>query len=192
MNRKLLLGTLLLGAVALVPLASRAGDHEEEEGERHEGRNRASAAMRASPEWKLYASECGSCHMAYPPELLPARSWDALLGGLDDHFGQNAELDEATRAKLADFLRKGSADAGAGRRASRATPPLRITELPWWRHEHDELSPRVYQRKSVGSPANCPACHRGAEQGAFDEDDVRIPRAPPAGAKLPADANPAR
>ncbi|HPQ24397.1 MAG TPA: cytochrome C, partial [Gammaproteobacteria bacterium] len=40
----------------------------------------------------LYLQECGSCHFAYQPGLLPARSWNNLMGGLENHFGENAEL----------------------------------------------------------------------------------------------------
>ena len=214
MLRKTWLYALLLGAVALSPYASRAaGDHddeeEEEHGEAHEGRRArgrdlpprppaSETAMRASPAWELYASECGSCHLAYPPGLLPARSWSALLSGLDDHFGENAELDEPTRAQLAAFLVSGSADASGAKRAARVlrsaggTTPLRITALAFWRREHDELSPEVFRRETVRSAANCTACHRGAEQGMFDEDAVRIPRDPPRGAKVPSHADPAR
>jgi mono/diheme cytochrome c family protein len=151
--------------------------------------------MRASPGWELYASECGSCHLAFPPGMLPARSWSALLGGLEDHFGENAEVDEATRTQLAQFLGSWAADTGGGKRSARTaggTTPLRITELASWRREHDELSAAVFERKAVGSAANCTACHRKAEQGVFDEDGVRIPRDPPPGAKLPAHADPAR
>jgi len=40
----------------------------------------------------LYQQECGSCHFAYQPGLLPARSWSTIMQGLDQHFGENAEL----------------------------------------------------------------------------------------------------
>ena len=33
-----------------------------------------------------YQNECGACHFAYQPGLLPARSWQALMTGLDQHF----------------------------------------------------------------------------------------------------------
>lgn len=219
MLRKTWLYALLLGAVALSPYASRAagghdddeeedeqheeghGDENEHEGRRARGRDlparppASEAAMRASPGWELYASECGSCHLAFPPGMLPARSWSVLLGGLADHFGENAEVDEATRTQLAQFLGSWAADTGGGKRSARAaggTTPLRITELASWRREHDELSAAVFERKAVGSAANCTACHREAEQGVFDEDAVRIPKDPPPGAKLPAHADPAR
>jgi nitrate/TMAO reductase-like tetraheme cytochrome c subunit len=39
--------------------------------------------------------ECGTCHMAFQPGFLPARSWNRIMDGLADHFGEDA-----------DFLRK--------------------------------------------------------------------------------------
>jgi hypothetical protein len=54
--------------------------------------------------------------------------------------------------------------------------PLRITETRWFVGKHDEVPRATWSRKSVGSAANCAACHQRAEQGAFDDDSVRIPK----------------
>lgn len=35
---------------------------------------------------KTVLAECGDCHFAFPPVLLPARSWKKLMGNLKDHF----------------------------------------------------------------------------------------------------------
>jgi len=119
-----------------------------------------------------YRAECGSCHLAYPPELLPASSWRALMTGLDKHFGTDASLDPTTAARIAAFLER-----NAGReRGAVARPPLRITETRWFAHEHDEVSGRVWKSAKVKSASNCAACHTGAERGDFDEDSVRIPK----------------
>ena len=40
----------------------------------------------AAPANPTYAEECGSCHLAYPPGLLPAASWAKLMAGLRQHF----------------------------------------------------------------------------------------------------------
>jgi len=53
--------------------------------------------------------------------------------------------------------------------------PLRITETAWFVRKHDEVSRTIWSRKSVKSAANCAACHRQAEQGVFNERDIRIP-----------------
>ena len=132
---------------------------------------------------KAWRAECGSCHTAFHPGLLPERSWRKLMDGLDRHFGENAGLDAATRKAIADFLAANAADRIDARRARQvaasipaAQAPLRITETAWFERKHDELAAAVWKRKSIGSPANCSACHGRAEQGRFDEHEVRIPR----------------
>ncbi|MBI4776077.1 MAG: hypothetical protein HY788_18195 [Deltaproteobacteria bacterium] len=50
------------------------------------------------------------------------------------------------------------------------------TETAYIREKHREISPAVFTRKAVGSLSNCVACHRSAEKGMYDDDDVVIPR----------------
>ena len=119
-----------------------------------------------------YQAECAACHVAYPPTLLPASSWRRLMAGLPRHFGVDASVDAATLRQLSSWLEAhaGTADRGAG-----APPEDRITRSGWFVREHDELPPSVWRRPSVGSLSNCVACHARADQGVFDEHDVRIP-----------------
>jgi hypothetical protein len=130
--------------------------------------------------WK---TECGSCHMVYHPGLLPERSWNKVMAGLDKHFGENASLDVATHDEIAKFLAANSADMQANRRSSRFNQsiptnatPIRISETRYFTAKHDEVSANTFKRKSIGSPANCVACHKGAEKGDFSESQVKIPR----------------
>jgi len=120
-----------------------------------------------------YSRECGACHIAYPPALLGAASWQRVMADLGRHFGADASLDAATTREVTDWL---VAYAASGRRAAGAPPPERITRSAWFVHEHDELSASVWQRPSVRSAANCAACHPQAEQGDFNEHRVRVPR----------------
>ena len=134
----------------------------------------------ASPQ---YIEECGSCHMAYPPGLLPARSWEKLMGGLDDHFGDNAELEPEALAALSDYLVKNSADEAPFRRSrkithtlSNADAPLRISQLPYIRREHREIPDRLVSgNPDVSSLGNCTACHRQADAGSFSEREILVP-----------------
>ncbi|MCX6126340.1 MAG: diheme cytochrome c [Proteobacteria bacterium] len=130
-----------------------------------------------------YKAECSSCHMLYPPGLLPARSWQAMMGGLKEHFGENATLDKAAGDRLTRFLTSNAADRSDLKRSQKIArsisandSPLRFTETLYFKRQHHEINSKVWQRKSVGSPANCVACHARAETGAFSEDEVRIPR----------------
>ncbi len=126
--------------------------------------------LRTPPD-PLYKEECGSCHVAYPPQLLPQRAWDELMSGLERHFGTNASLDPKTSEAIARYLA-----AHSMRRAVVTGAPPRITDTRWFRKEHDEVPPHAWTRPAVKSPANCAACHAGAEDGQFSDDDVRIPR----------------
>jgi hypothetical protein len=130
-----------------------------------------------------WQQECASCHLAYSPALLPRASWRRVMGGLEQHFGENASLDPVTQADILRFLEAHAADSGSSRigdkvmqRMDTNTAPLRITETRWFVKKHDEVPRMTWTRKSVGSAANCAACHRQAEKGVFDEDTVRIPK----------------
>ena len=126
-----------------------------------------------------YAQECGGCHLAFPPALLPAASWQRLMDGLPRHFGTDASLDAATTRELSAWLAASALNPDKGRKQRRdPTPPPedRITRTAWFLHEHDEIAPAVWQRQAVGRTSNCAACHTGAAQGRFSEHDVRIPR----------------
>ena len=130
-----------------------------------------------------YKAECASCHMAYPAWLLPARSWQKIMTNLDNHFGDDASLDPATLKTLTDYLLENSVENSGVRRADKMlrylpqdTIPIRISKLPYIRHEHDEIPNRYIEANpGVKSLSNCAACHQGAEQGSFNEHQVRIP-----------------
>jgi len=105
-----------------------------------------------------YRAECGSCHVPYPPQLLPAGSWRALMARLDRHFGSDASLDARAASEIGRYL-----DRHAGRRAAPAGPEPRITETRWFRKEHRNEIP------AGKNPADCGACHAGAERGIYED-----------------------
>lgn len=127
---------------------------------------------RSAPADPRYAAECGTCHVAYPPRLLPAASWRQVMGTLDRHFGTDASLDPARARDIAAFLEH---NAGTPERLGASATP-RITETRWFVRKHDEVPAAVWRRASVASAANCAACHTGAESGDFRERNIRIPR----------------
>jgi hypothetical protein len=118
-----------------------------------------------------YRQECGACHVAYPPGLLPAASWQRLMSDLARHFGTDASLDAELTRSLSSWL---AANAASGRRAAGEPPQDRITRSAWFQREHDELAASTWTRPDVKSPANCGACHPQADQGDFSERHLRI------------------
>lgn len=119
-----------------------------------------------------YTAECGSCHIAYPPQLLSASGWHRLMAGLDKHFGTDASVDAATSRVISSYL---GANAGSERRFGANS--LRISETAWFRREHDEVPAWAWKSPQTKSAANCPACHVQADRGDFSEHGVRLPAA---------------
>lgn len=131
----------------------------------------------------LYQKECGSCHMAYQPGLLPEKSWVKMMGQLDNHFGENAELQEAIRTELLGYMIDNSADKADYRRSKKIMRSLpadetvdRITLTPYFLRKHDEVPQRfVTENPQVQSFSNCAACHLNAVKGSLSEDEISIP-----------------
>lgn len=122
---------------------------------------------------KAYTQECASCHTAYPPGMLPARSWQRIMDGLDQHYGTDASLDAPTAQRLGAWLQ---AHAGTYKRAREEPPQDRITRSTWFERKHRKVAPAVWTHDSVRSAANCAACHTFADQGRYDDDDLQFPR----------------
>ena len=130
-----------------------------------------------------YLEECGSCHFPYQPGLLPARSWTKIMTGLENHFGENAELPIEDVNSLADYLVKNAADYANFKRSKKIMNslrpdqiPLRVSETPYFIKKHDQLSRKMVQdNPKVGLISKCKACHTQAEKGSFSEREILIP-----------------
>jgi mono/diheme cytochrome c family protein len=127
-----------------------------------------------TPLLPAYKTECSACHIAYPPDMLAASAWRRVIDNLPHHhYGTDASLDPATARTLSGWLAANS----SSRLAPGAAPTGdRITQSSWFVRQHREVSAATWKRPSIRSAANCSACHAQADQGAFDEHDVRIPR----------------
>ncbi len=148
--------TVILAASALVLLAGAVASQ--------------AGSRKSVPSNNVWDTECGACHVAYPPRLLPAPSWRAIMGGLGAHFGTDASLDPAAAAEVAAFLER---NAGPDRGV---TTSLRITDTAWFRRKHRKIPGTVWTGPVVKTPANCSACHADADRGLYDDDTVRLPR----------------
>jgi hypothetical protein len=118
--------------------------------------------------------ECGGCHMAFQPGFLPARSWDRIVDGLADHFGEDASLPVDTREVIRRYLLANAGDVvgqGRARKYMRwvapGAAPLRITENPDFLRKH-RFAASVWSDPKVVTKSNCLACHSGAERGIYE------------------------
>jgi len=173
--------TAVIFTVGFVTLPVVWGDDDFRWGEIEEYKHRTNDVSAVTD--PVYIEECNSCHMAYPPGLLPIRSWNKVMLNLENHFGDNAELDPKTQRIITRYLLTNSADISDYQRSKKISKsisfndvPVRMSETPYFKQEHDEIPARfVTGNPKVNSFSQCDACHAKAEQGSFNEHDVNIP-----------------
>lgn len=129
-----------------------------------------------------WRDECGSCHVAFHPNLLPSRSWARIMAEQKQHFGADLGLDAPTSAALLAFMTANSADSRSTeasfkieRSLKAQDVPLRVTETPYWIKKHSDIAAADWQSPQVKSKTNCVACHSDAEAGTFQDAAMRIP-----------------
>ena len=135
------------------------------------------------PDNALWREECGSCHAAFYPALLPARSWQKMMAEQDKHFGSDLGLDPATSQTVLQFMLDHAADrhqTEAAFKIDQSVPkdaaPQRITETRYWIRKHRDIAAIDWVRASVKNKNNCGACHSDADAGTFEDGAMQIPR----------------
>lgn len=131
----------------------------------------------------LWQQSCGECHLAYHPSTLPRRSWEQLLAGQGDHFGEDLALEEGDVTALLAYARNNSAEQ-VEREVSWRTlhslkqgeTPLRITETRYWKETHAAIDDAVWRSEKVVGRFNCAACHRDAAEGGFANGAMALPK----------------
>ena len=158
------IGTLLLGLVLLFGAYGVVVNAREGEAQQY-------------IEDEVYVEECGACHLAYPPGLLPVQSWQGIMLGLADHFGENAELDVESVDYLSRYFQREALREGQPSTLSQLLrnmpddPPLRITELPAFVHAHDLVARQLQiEEFKEGFLSPCADCHRQAADARFEKE----------------------
>ncbi len=107
------------------------------------------AAAKKLSDRKLAVKECGACHYFYSNRFLPAYSWKKIIDNLDNHFGEDASLDEASRKRILSYM--------VGNRS--VDIPIRITDTGWWKQAHGTRVV-MYAKKNKIRVSECGKCHR--------------------------------
>jgi Dihaem cytochrome c len=141
-----------------------------------------------------YVNECGACHFAYLPGLLPERSWRVLMTKANnDHFGESLSLSADVTREIEQYLASNAADKSEylGSKAilyrlrEGAAPP-RVTSLPVFISKHfmaayvKKTTPRINTARTFPPSAvkllmNCSDCHEKAITGSFAHEEVVVP-----------------
>ena len=131
-----------------------------------------------------YLKECGSCHFAYTPGLLPARSWELHMQRMEKHFGESVVLPPATRDAIQAYLVANAADRspfeGSKYFMSRVKDdmtPYRLQDVPLFREMHRIILEviSIKSKVKVRTLTNCNACHQFAAEGSYATSELVVP-----------------
>jgi cytochrome b len=133
----------------------------------------------------VYHEECGDCHKAYPPYLLPKRSWKKIMASLDNHRGEkitDENISKPQQLTILKFLTDNAAET-SNREASvkmmnslGKRRPKSITKTPYWRETHKNIPKSVFKTKEIKDKSNCFACHKDIEYGNLDDMNIIYPK----------------
>jgi hypothetical protein len=105
-----------------------------------------------------WQTECGACHMAFPPGMLVVDDWLDLLTRMDKHFGTDATLEPKAKEEIAEYFKQHGARSPMF--GSRDEVP-RITTSDHFIGKHRSAL-RLLQKGQIKSLADCAACHKEA------------------------------
>jgi hypothetical protein len=128
---------------------------------------------------ELFVNECGSCHTLYPPHSLPKHSWISMMNDLENHFGDDASLEEEDHQNILTFLVQNSAETSTQEMSFKISQSIgnndiiAITDTNFWKHEHKNIPKKVFEHTQVKSKANCKVCHSDIEKGLIEDDKIK-------------------
>lgn len=114
----------LLSVIVLFPIVALSGDHNERK-----------TLPKVTNE--VYKANCGSCHFAYQPGLLPAQSWQKIIDTPGGHAGGDLSLDNKAKAEIRKYLTRNSANNTESKRSRKILAsigsgvPTKISEVPY-------------------------------------------------------------
>jgi len=94
-RRSVIAFAVAAAVVAWVAGAAVADGHKQQQRRHRERAHRKEQPESAVPavDNPTYQEVCGACHFPLQPALLPSRSWQLILAGTQDHFGQSVGLE---------------------------------------------------------------------------------------------------
>ncbi len=131
-----------------------------------------------------FYEKCGQCHKHYPAFMLPLASWEKMMDGLENHFGEKISennISISEQKSIRAYLIQNSAETSTHKLAFKTLKslgdmrPLSITKSSYWRHSHHQIKPSVFTQPSVKNKSNCFACHRYFENGIFENRFIHMP-----------------
>ncbi len=89
-----------------------------------------------------------------PPNLLPKKSWEVLMADLENHFGDDASLDEVDTKNILDFLLKYSAETSTMQASFNFLNSIAnkdiiaMSQTVYWKEKHKEIPKKLYEKRT--------------------------------------------
>ena len=101
------------------------------------------------------------------------------MGGLENHFGDDASLDEKTNQDILTFLLKNSAETSTMKPSFNFLNSIKnqdiiaMTKTTYWEKTHKKIPKEIFENSEVKSVANCKACHSDIEKGLIENENIK-------------------
>lgn len=114
-----------------------------------------------------FAHECAQCHTLYAPFMQTSDKHEKIMANLENHFGDDASIDDETNKQILEFLCQNSAENSSSKWAIKfaKNDDIAITSSPFWQKAHENIDKEIFKREKIKSKANCSACHENIEKG---------------------------
>ncbi|WP_245391653.1 diheme cytochrome c [Aliarcobacter cryaerophilus] len=101
------------------------------------------------------------------------------MNDLENHFGDDASLDEKTNQDILTFLLKNSAETSTMQASWNFLNSIgdkdiiALTKTSYWERKHKKIPKEVFKNEKVKSVANCKACHSDIEKGLIENENIK-------------------
>ena len=101
------------------------------------------------------------------------------MGDLENHFGDDASLDEKTNQDILTFLLKNSAETSTMQASWNFLNSIgdkdiiALSKTTYWERKHKKIPKEVFKKEKVKSVANCKACHSDIEKGLIENENIK-------------------
>lgn len=101
------------------------------------------------------------------------------MGDLENHFGDDASLDEDVNKNILTFLLKNSAETSTMQASWNFLNSIgdkdiiALTKTSYWEKKHKDIPKDVFKNEKVKSVANCKACHSDIEKGLIENENIK-------------------
>jgi hypothetical protein len=110
---------------------------------------------------------------------LPKKSWEIMMSDLENHFGDDASIDEEANKNILAYLIKNSAENSSMESSWNFLNSIgdkdiiAMSNTIFWKETHKDIDKELYNHKDIKNKANCKACHSDIEKGLIEDENIK-------------------